>query len=87
MVEFVALRSTWLGGVIWLLWERRWRFLGVLFIVFFVAMEVRHAKDYYLFPIYPMVFAGGAVASGQWTSKRAWSSARFRSVCFLRWLL
>jgi hypothetical protein len=52
----------WLAGLCWFLWERRWRLLGITFVVFFVTMEIAHAKDYYVFPIYPMVFAGGAVA-------------------------
>jgi Dolichyl-phosphate-mannose-protein mannosyltransferase len=46
----------------WFLRDRRWRLLGLIFAVFFVLMEVAHAKNYYVFPIYPMVFAGGAVA-------------------------
>src|SRR6267154_141557 len=52
----------WIAGLIWFLRDRRWRVLGLTFIVFFVSMEVAHAKNYYVFPIYPMVFAGGAVA-------------------------
>jgi hypothetical protein len=62
----------WLSGVCWLLWQRRWRLLGMLFVVFFVTMELQHAKDYYLFPIYPMAFAAGAVAIEGWTKPRAW---------------
>jgi len=61
----------WLSGVGWLLWERRWRLLGVLFVVFFIAMEVQHAKDYYLFPIYPMAFAAGAAVIERWTAGRS----------------
>ena len=49
-------------GLFWFLRDRRWRVLGLTFAVFFVLMEVAHAKNYYVFPIYPMVFAGGAVA-------------------------
>jgi hypothetical protein len=41
--------------------DRRWRVLGLTFVVFFVLMEVAHGKNYYVFPIYPMLFAGGAV--------------------------
>jgi Dolichyl-phosphate-mannose-protein mannosyltransferase len=61
----------WLPGLIWLLWEKRWRLLGLTFVVFFTMMELAHAKDYYLFPIYPMVFAAGAVAIEQWLGARA----------------
>jgi hypothetical protein len=49
-------------GLYWFLRERRWRVLGLIFAVFFVLMEVAHGKNYYVFPIYPMMFAGGAVA-------------------------
>jgi hypothetical protein len=55
------LLPVWLAGLIWFLRERRWRVLGLTFVVFFVLMEVAHAKNYYVFPIYPMLFAGGAV--------------------------
>jgi hypothetical protein len=61
----------WLCGLVWFLWERRWRLLGATFVVFFVTMEVQHAKDYYLFPIYPMLFAGGAAAIERWVRGRA----------------
>jgi hypothetical protein len=55
------LLPVWLSGLVWFLRDRRWRVLGVTFVVFFVLMEVVHGKDYYVFPIYPMLFAGGAV--------------------------
>jgi hypothetical protein len=61
----------WLAGVIWFLRDRRWRILGLTFVVFFAIMEIAHAKDYYLFPIYPMAFAGGAAAIERWTAARA----------------
>ena len=51
----------WFPGLIWLLRDRRWRVLGLTFVVFFVTMEISHGKDYYVFPMYPMLFAAGAV--------------------------
>jgi 4-amino-4-deoxy-L-arabinose transferase-like glycosyltransferase len=60
------LLPVWLAGLIWFLLERRWRVLGLTFVVFFVLMEVAHAKNYYVFPIYPMLFAGGAVVIERW---------------------
>jgi len=63
----------WLTGLIWFVWEKRWRVLGLTFLVFFVTMEVAHAKNYYLFPIYPMLFAGGAVVIEKWlAARRTW---------------
>ena len=39
-------------------------------------MEVAHAKNYYLFPIYPMLLAGGAVVIERWlTNRAAWTQA------------
>jgi hypothetical protein len=61
----------WLTGAIWLLRNSRWRVLGLTFVVFFCLMEISHAKDYYLFPIYPMLFAAGAVALEQLTAARS----------------
>ena len=55
------LLPVWMAGLIWFLRERRWRVLGLTFVIFFVLMEVAHAKNYYVFPIYPMLLAGGAV--------------------------
>src|SRR5580700_928334 len=60
------LLPVWLAGLIWFLRDRRWRVLGLTFVVFFVLMEVAHAKNYYVFPIYPMLFAGGAVVIERW---------------------
>jgi hypothetical protein len=60
----------WLPGLIWLLRSRKWRVLGLTFGIFFVLMELSHAKSYYLFPIYPMLFAAGAVAMERWLSGR-----------------
>jgi hypothetical protein len=71
LVTHPVLFLVWFSGLVWLLWDKRWRVLGLIFVVFFVTMEIEHAKDYYLFPIYPMVFAAGAVAIERWLEKRA----------------
>lgn len=60
----------WFAGLCWLLWTPRWRMVGLVFVVFFINMELAHAKDYYLFPIYPMMFAAGAVAVERFSSRR-----------------
>jgi hypothetical protein len=72
-----VLFPVWLTGAAWLLVERRWRALGVTFVVFFAAMTLAHAKDYYVYPIYPMALAGGAVAIERGTAgrARAWRAA------------
>lgn len=59
----------WLIGVLWTLWSRRWRLLGLTFVVFFIMMELMHGKEYYLFPAYPMMLATGSVAIAGWLSR------------------
>jgi hypothetical protein len=45
-------------------------------VALFAIMMAMHGKDYYLFPIYPMVFAGGAVALERWLNHRRRSTAK-----------
>ncbi len=56
----------WLAGLVAFIRHRHTRVLGYTFIIFFLVMMGMHAKDYYLFPIYPMVYAGGALALEHW---------------------
>ncbi len=64
----------WIGGLVWLGFARRarqWRFVAFAYMVFLVMMMALHAKHYYLAPMYPVLFAAGAVALGTLTpSKR-----------------
>lgn len=60
----------WLAGLVLLLRRARWRALGLAFLVFFAVMEIAHAKNYYLFSIYPMLFAAGGVAFERGLSRR-----------------
>src|ERR1700683_2163005 len=62
----------WFTGMVWSWWSRRWRVVGITFAVFFVVMEAMHAKAYYVFPIYAMMFAAGSVAIAGWI----WAWAR-----------
>lgn len=54
----------WLAGIYFFLFDkngRRFRFLGIAYAVLLALMIYLKAKDYYLIPIYPMLFAGGAI--------------------------
>ena len=72
----------WLAGLFALLfWRplRPYRVLGWSYIVSYVVIFLQHGKNYYLAPIYPMLFAAGAVAIDSAldnredsTFKRAW---------------
>jgi hypothetical protein len=54
----------WIAGLGFLLFHRegkRYRVLGVTYLAFLAIMMALHGKDYYLAPIYPMLFAAGGV--------------------------
>jgi len=72
----------WIGGLGWLAFAksaRAWRFVALVYVVFLAMMIAMHAKDYYLTPIYPVLFAAGAVAFGRWT-RRGWPAVVYTVV-------
>ncbi|HEY0263892.1 MAG TPA: glycosyltransferase family 39 protein [Granulicella sp.] len=60
----------WVAGLIWLLRQSQWRWLGWMFLLFFAAMFALHAKDYYVAPVYPVLFAAGGIAWEHLTRRR-----------------
>lgn len=57
--------ALWIAGLIWLLAgkaAKEWRWIGWTYLIFLSLMMLLHAKDYYLAPVYPMLFAAGGVA-------------------------
>ncbi len=62
---FPGTAPLWIGGLAWLAFVRKarpWRFAALTYLVFLVLLMALHAKDYYLAPIYPVLFAAGAAA-------------------------
>jgi hypothetical protein len=56
----------WLAGLLWLFGSRdgrRYRALGIIYLVTLAEFIVLHGKSYYLAPAYPMLFAAGGVAA------------------------
>ena len=54
----------WIPGLAFLLFSseaRKYRCLGITYLVFLAVMMTLKGKDYYLAPIYPMLFAAGGV--------------------------
>ncbi|HEU4402079.1 MAG TPA: glycosyltransferase family 39 protein, partial [Candidatus Polarisedimenticolia bacterium] len=91
-VEFVGqqiillhpvLLPLWLGGLVFLFAARagRYRSLGWTYLVLAVTLFAMKGKNYYLAPIYPMLFAAGAtgleegLARWRATAGRAWPKA------------
>jgi hypothetical protein len=55
----------WAAGLIWLLRNpqaKAWRWIGYTYLIFLAAMMAMYAKDYYVIPIYPVLFAAGGIA-------------------------
>lgn len=69
----------WLGGLIWLFLGRegrRFRVLGIIYIVLLATFIALHGKNYYLASIYPLLFAAGAVGFEKITTARwRWNRA------------
>jgi len=60
-----VLAPLWVGGLIWLFFGRdgrRYRVLGWTFLVVVTMLIALKAKNYYVTPVYPMLFAAGAIA-------------------------
>jgi hypothetical protein len=63
----------WLVGLGYLLFHpvgKRYRVLGYTYLIFLAVMMALKGKDYYLAPIYPMLFAAGGVFWEQLTEVR-----------------
>jgi uncharacterized membrane protein len=75
------LAPLWIIGLIWLLFGRGgrpYRIFGVAFIVILGAFVALKGKNYYVSPIYPILFAAGAIAFERLTAQRFnWSRAAY----------
>jgi hypothetical protein len=64
MIMNPVLFPLWIGGLVWLLAARdgrRYRLLGWTYLVVLTAFIALKAKNYYVAPIYPILFAAGAI--------------------------
>ena len=69
------LAPLWIGGLVWLLTAksaRKYRFLGWTFLAIFLLLLLLKAKNYYVSPVYPVLFAAGAVALERITERQFW---------------
>jgi 4-amino-4-deoxy-L-arabinose transferase-like glycosyltransferase len=79
LVHNPLLFPLWAGGLLWLLAAaqgRRYRVLGIAFLFVFGALMLLKGKNYYVSPVYPMLFAAGSVAFEGITKSR-WKPARY----------
>jgi hypothetical protein len=77
----------WAGGLVWLLGSsdgKRYRVLGWTYVVMLATFIALKGKNYYVAPIYPVLFAAGAVAFERLTSqRRGWTRAAYVAVLVL----
>jgi hypothetical protein len=62
----------WVAGLVRLLRRPQERWLGITFVLFLLIMMFEHAKDYYVSPIYPILFAAGGIAWETRFAHRRW---------------
>ena len=63
----------WLAGLIYFFFHkegRKFRLFGWMFLFIYILFTIQEAKDYYLAPAYPILFAGGAVQIDNWLQKK-----------------
>jgi hypothetical protein len=79
LLQHPLLLPFWLAGLVSLMIGKgqRMRILGWIFLALTVTMIGLKAKNYYLAPIFPMLFAAGAVATEDWLFQR--KKSRFRT--------
>ncbi|MBC5823336.1 MAG: glycosyltransferase family 39 protein [Candidatus Eremiobacteraeota bacterium] len=65
-----VLSIVWILGLVWSLYQPGRRWLGYAYLILLLAMIGLHAKNYYLAPVYPVLFALGATAIEAWTIRR-----------------
>ena len=70
----LASAPLWLAGLIWLLRERRYRMVGLMYLVPLALFFFGKGRGYYVAPAYPMLMAAGAAWGERWLGSlgRAW---------------
>ncbi|WP_213807462.1 glycosyltransferase family 39 protein [Granulicella sp. dw_53] len=69
-----VLAPLWVAGLAWFFTRRgkALRCIGIAVLVVILILLVMQAKNYYVSPIYPVLFAGGAIAVERWFMQRNW---------------
>lgn len=66
----------WVAGLLWFIFAKDgWRFraLGWTWVVAYILFVALKGKNYYLTPVYPMMYAAGAIVMERWLSqKKQW---------------
>lgn len=57
----------WIAGLVWSLWNARFRWIGLTYVALMGIMIASHAKNYYACDVYPIMFALGGAAIASWS--------------------
>jgi Dolichyl-phosphate-mannose-protein mannosyltransferase len=86
-----VLLPLWVAGLAWLFLNprgRRFVILGWTYAVVLVTFIVLHGKNYYVAPIYPVLFAAGGVAlEERFEKKRRWMPGAYAALVVLATLI
>jgi hypothetical protein len=66
----------WLSGLYYLLFSKegkRYRIFGLMYLILYVVFTVQKAKFYFLSPMYPVLFASGALVIERFIRLRNWN--------------
>ncbi|MBC7875363.1 MAG: glycosyltransferase family 39 protein, partial [Ferruginibacter sp.] len=72
LMMLIATTMIWITGLVWVLRQKQWRFLGYIYLLVILLLILGRGKSYYSLGIYPMLLAAGAVAWERWTERRYW---------------
>lgn len=75
----------WIGGLLFFLFGmngKKYRVFGMLALMFLLVYSVQRSKVYYVYPIIPLLFAGGAIAMERFFKKIRWIWLRVGTVAF-----
>jgi 4-amino-4-deoxy-L-arabinose transferase-like glycosyltransferase len=64
----------WLSGLVFLFTQKgkQYRLFGWMYLMLLLIFMLQNAKNYFLAPFYPVLFASGTVAMQQFASSRGW---------------
>ncbi|HEV2646889.1 MAG TPA: glycosyltransferase family 39 protein [Acidobacteriaceae bacterium] len=79
------LAPLWMAGFAWLFSKqaRPLRFIGIAASLVIMLLLVLKAKNYYASPIYPVLFAAGAIAAERSLARRGWVRTAYPSAIFI----
>jgi hypothetical protein len=69
----------WLAGLGFFFFHKegkKYRLFGWMYLSIYLLFTIQQAKAYYLAPVYPILFAGGAVLIESWLDRKYWKVLR-----------